>query len=231
VSDRLDPADLFAVTITRAAHDAARAYGYAPPSDRFVAEMIGRIPEMTRQMLGRGFAEGLVAPGPGGHTFAIASLSAAKGPYKWFSANRGPGVPSPNWEYFFQVAEFVRLSSQIDQRYSVGFEDGLMDVSVREGDDLLWYVEVKAKPAMLPPLLKALEEHGARVDLRRADRGNDPLRKAKYLVRHQPRWLSLVGGEERWHFAAQYPAIGSFTLVRRDDPLEELSHAKVLEGP
>jgi hypothetical protein len=218
----MDYADLFTAALTRAAHEAARDYGYEPPTDRFVAEMVGRIPPGTRMEIGRGMAIGLVGRGLAGHTFTIAGLAATKGPYKWFSANRGPGVPSPNWEYFFHVAEFVRLASRLSAPYRVGFEDGLMDVSVRESDALLWYVEVKAKPMMLKPLLAALSSHGQGVDALAPDRGNDALRKAKYLVRHQPPLLSLVGGEDRLHFAVEYGSTTSFLLTPREDPLEQL---------
>jgi hypothetical protein len=155
--------------------------------------------------------------------FTIAGLVAAKGPYSWFSANRGRGVPSPNWEYFFQVAEFVRLARRLPARYTIGFEDGLMDVSVRADASLVWYVEVKRRPATLKPLLAGRQRYGAKVDLEAPDRGKDALRKAKYLVRHQPPLLSLVGGEDRLHFRVEYPSGDSFRLVDVDDPLRMLA--------
>jgi hypothetical protein len=83
-------------------------------------------------------------------------------------------------------------------------------------------VEVKAWASKLASLLSAIEGHGQRVDLFAPDRGLDALRKAKYLVRHRPPSLRLVGGEERWHFAVAYPSVESFVLTRRNDPLEDL---------
>lgn len=141
--------------------------------------------------------------------------------------DRGCRVPTGSTSS--KVAEFLRLRTRLEQPFRVGFEDGLMDVSVREEDDLLWYVEVKAKPSMLAPLLRDLEVYSSGVDIQAPDRGNDPLRKSKYLVRHRPPLISLVGGEERWHFAVQYPATASFALIRRDDPLDELSAAEALD--
>lgn len=219
----MNPADLFTVGIVRAANEAAAVYGYEGPTDTFLAEMLARIPPDTRTEIGLGMAKGIVGTGRPGHSFTIAGLAANKGPYRWFSANRGPGVPSPNWEYFFQVAEFVRLVRHLPPKYTVGFEDGLMDVSVRDAARLIWYVEVKAKATMLGKLLALLRDHGAKVDLTGPDRGKDALRKAKYLVRHRPPLFSLVGGEERLHFRVEYPTDDGFRLVELGDPLSELA--------
>jgi len=209
------PTDLFAVMVTRAAHDAARTFGYPPPPDAAVATVLARIPASVREELGRGLRESILIPGPEEYLFSIAGLAHGKGPYRWFSKNRAPALPSANWEYFFHVAEFVRLTRLLGDRYQVRFEDDLMDVSVREADQLLWYVEVKAAATQLPTLLAALRRLGVGVEVDAPDRGNDPLRKAKYIVRHRPRYLSLVGGEERLHFDVAYSGVTSFALLTR----------------
>ena len=201
--------------LARAAFDAARSFGYPPPGDAAVAAVLGRIPVPVREEVGRGLSDSIVIPGPQEHLFTIAGLAHGKGPYRWFSQNRAPSVPSANWEYFFQVAEFVRLSRLLGDHYVMGFEDGLMDVSVREGDALVWYVEVKAAAQQLPRLRAELERHGAMVDTDAPDRDRDALRKAKYLVRHRPRYLSLVGGEARQHYDVTYAEPSSFSLTAR----------------
>ncbi len=192
--------DLFAAMFVRAAHDAARHHGYGSPGDEVIAEFLARIPDATQSEIGRGVAEGMVRQSSRGHQFRLTRLGEQKGPYSWFSANRAAGLPDPNWEYFFQVAEYLRLARVLPSAYLVGFEDVLMDISVRDDRSLLWYVEVKAKPTMIEPLLRSLHDHGQRVYLEAPDRGLDALRKAKYLVRYQPRYLSIVGGETRRHF-------------------------------
>jgi hypothetical protein len=218
-----DPTDVFAVYFARAADDAARTFGYAPVSDHLVAAWLGRIGIATRALVGTGFADGLVLPSEGGRGwFLVRDLASGKGPYAWFSRNRGSGVPSPNWEYFYQVAEYVRLASALAGRYEVGFEDELMDVSVRRDGELVAYVEVKETKAGTARLLSRLRSLGMTVPIDQPDRGDDPLRKAKYLVKHRPPNLSLVGGETRWHYAVTYPRPRSFSLLEVDEGPELL---------
>lgn len=214
---------MFHVQFVRSAHAAALAFGYEQPDAQVVAQWLARIPPGTAQWLGFGLRAGIVTPGHSEASFRLSHAASNKGPYAWFSRNRGPGTPSPNWEYFFQVAEYVRIRSALPPELEVGFEDGLMDVSVRLAGTLVWYVEVKAHPSQVRPLLGALEALGPHVDLAQPDRGNDPLRKAKYLVMHRPPSLSLVGGEERRHFDVTYPEPTSFVLTEKDAGPEHLA--------
>jgi hypothetical protein len=205
-------ADFFAVALTRAAGAAAMSFGYDEPPLADVAAWLSRLPLGTRDRIGHGIRAGLIEDIPGTGMFTLSSLGASKGPYAWFSRNRLPRRPSPNWEYFYQVAEFVRIRESVDPSLAVGFEDGLMDVSVRNGTELLWYVEVKAAERQIEPLLTALKRYGATVPVTEPDRGNDPLRKAKYLVRHRPPYLSVVGGERRRHFQVRYEEPATFEI-------------------
>lgn len=191
-----DP-DLFAVAFSRAADQAAMAFGYRRLDAAEIATWMTRLPEATRSWIGRGFRERIVVQGAEDSTFTLTG-AVGKGPYAWFSRDRRPGTPSPNWEYFFQVAEFVRTRLALDGSYDVGFEDGLMDVSVRREGRLLWYTEVKTSRSQIQVLLAKLALLGdVGVPDAQPDRGNDALRKAKYLVRHRPPHLTLVGGEVR----------------------------------
>jgi hypothetical protein len=207
-------ADLFAVAFVRAVDSAATSFGYRVPQAQQVADWLAALPDPTRELIGRGIESGIVLVD--GWTFNLTGLPAGKGPYALFSRNRGPGIPSPNWEYFFQIAEFVRVREALADSLTVGFEDGLMDVSVRRDGHLLWYVEVKPRASQIAPLLLAMNSYALAVPLEQADRGNDPLRKAKYLVRHRPPSVSIVGGEERRHFDVRYGA-DNFSLVERGD--------------
>jgi hypothetical protein len=117
-----------------------------------------------------------------------------------------------NWEYFVQVAEYLRVREATARHgFTVWFEDALMDVTVRRVSELLWAIEVKEKARQLPVLLEQLREHAVGVDLDAADRGNDPLRKAKYLVKHRPPYFSLVAIGERRDFSVTYTE-GGFHL-------------------
>ncbi|MBI4390341.1 MAG: hypothetical protein HY575_00495 [candidate division NC10 bacterium] len=100
------------------------------------------------------------------------------------------------------------------------FEDGLMDLAVRRGAQLLWGIEVKEQPAQLDRLLAELGSHGSGVDLKAPDRGNDPLRKAKYLVRHRPEFFSGVAIGVQRDFRALYPGPKAFNLVEAGPPLD-----------
>jgi hypothetical protein len=216
----MDPAKhTFAAMFAGAARDKARGHGYPLPEDNLILEWIERIPLGVRVEIGRGLQVGLVLPVAGGHEFRLAGLAETKGPYKWFSANRAGGGPGPNWEYFYHVAEFLRLRRLLAAPYEVRFEDGLMDISVRQGDRLLWYVEVKAKAAGIEPLLRGVRGYSTGLPLVVSDRGNDSLRKAKYLVRHQPLFLTIIGGEERRHFNVRV-GNGTFELLERESSPE-----------
>jgi hypothetical protein len=114
------------------------------------------------------------------------------------------------------------VKPDVSGRYELGFEDDLMDVSVRSNGQLVWYIEVKETPAQTAHLLRKLETLSGDVDLARPDRTDDFLRKAKYLVRHRPPNLSLVGGETRWHFLVTYPTEVSFNLVEQEAGPEAL---------
>src|SRR5438094_6771592 len=55
-----------------------------------------------------------------------------------------------------------------------------MDLAVYDSQRLLVCVEVKERTAQLQDLVKRLRTHKAAVNLSEPDRGDDPLRKAKY---------------------------------------------------
>ena len=128
-----------------------------------------------------------------GHRFTLEGLDAHKGPYAFFSRSSS-SEPAPNWEYFVQVAEYLRLHAAVKWRgLRVTFEDDLMDLAVYSDDGLQWCVEVKEQAArQLAPLVAGIRQHGQRVDFEVPDRGNDPLRKAKYLVCRRPPYFSAV---------------------------------------
>lgn len=83
-----------------------------------------------------------------------------------------------------------------------------MDITVRDGPTLLWAIEVKERASQLPSLSDELHEHGRRVELDAPDRGNDALRKAKYLVTHQPSYFSLVAIGAGYDFSVAYTESG-----------------------
>ena len=201
---------------------AAGEFGYPVPSPDWAAATVDRLgPDLMAAILA-GVAEAdveLVGP-----RFRLPGLCAGKGPYAWFSRS-SHGVPAPNWEYFVQVATWLHVRRCVPSPVVVGFEDDLMDVSVRSDGAVVWCVEVKERAAQLQPLLRRLIEHGRHVDLDSPDRSNDALRKAKYLVRHRPQWFSLVAGDGSSDHRVEPVGEHGFVLqpVTRDDVLRSLA--------
>jgi hypothetical protein len=161
-----------------------------------------------------------------GHYFDIKGQREGKGPYKWFSRRSTAGNPACNWEYFVQVAYFARLQVPCERaRLTLALEDGLMDISVRRGQDLIWCIEVKEKKAQLDQLLKGIKRHGAEgVTTQGPDRGKDPLRKAKYLMRHRPLSFSGVAIGAEYHYRVAYESERTFSLVEAKPPVEPATH-------
>lgn len=200
--------------------EAARSFGYPLPGPAWSETLLHRLPAGLLATIESGVADGLVDVQ--GHQFSLPVIGPGKGPYSWFSRS-SKTEPAPNWEYFVQVAIWLDLVRSLPD-CRVGFEDELMDVSVRAADGtVLWCVEVKERAEQLPPLLTALRQHGTSVDLDAADGGDDPLRKAKYLVRQRPRWFSAVALGARYDFSVVSQGQDSFRLEPDVVPLALLA--------
>jgi len=207
---------LFEAQLTEWARLACEEWGFACPSSEFFENMISRLPEGLRATIGLGLEQGLVIPQ--GYTFLLKGLAPGKGPYRWFSRFASEKRPNPNWEYYVQVAEYVRLSTALAGRgYELTFEDHLMDIGVYRGGQLVVYCEVKEKSSQATRLMGRMRSYGPGVDLSKPDRGNDPLRKAKYLVTKRPKYFYVVAIGARFEFSVVYPGGHSFEL--REDLL------------
>lgn len=207
-------ADLFAQAIREAVASASADWGYSPAPDAYFLAFEQRVPADLQARVGAGIREGLITLDR--YYFRAAGLPATKGPYKLVGKSQ-TGRPQPHWEYYVQLAEYVRLVRLFGSAgLTIGLEDGLMDVTVRRGGELLWAVEVKEKAAKLDELQSAFERYGHEVPLSAPDRNNDGLRKSKYLVLNRPPFLSLLALDARYDYAVRYSAETSFVLV----PLE-----------
>ncbi len=73
-------------------------------------------------------------------------MGRSKGPYNWFSRDNTNQKLNPNWEYFIQVAEYVRLSQAFkNEDYALTFEDSLMDIGVYRNNKLVGLLRNKRK--------------------------------------------------------------------------------------
>ena len=112
----------------------------------------------------------------------------------------------------------------------LNFEDKGMDLTVGQGPELMWYVEVKEKPKGAngaEALLTSLKDHGRRgvdlsiVDKRvRGQKRDTSIPKAQYLVRHQPKYFSLVAMGYELHFRVALGKGNTFSLVETNPPFE-----------
>jgi hypothetical protein len=181
---------------------ACEEWSYPPVDGGWREEVERRLPPGLRVLVADGVERGVIEVV--GHRFRPVDLPEKKGPYAFLSRS-ATTRPAVNWEYFVQLAEYLRVRDAVDRHgLTVAFEDALMDVTVRHGSELLWAIEVKERARQLPMLLDSLREHGHGVDLDTPDRGNDPLRKAKYLVTHRAPYFSLVAIGERRDFSVTY---------------------------
>jgi hypothetical protein len=89
-----------------------------------------------------------------------------------------------------------------------------MDLGVYDGERLLVCVEVKERATQLQDLIAKLRTYESAVNLLEPDRGNDPLRKAKYLIRRRPPYLCGVAIGIRLEYSVRYPEGKAFELAR-----------------
>jgi hypothetical protein len=181
------------------------------PGNEYFEEFSRRIPEGIQDWLGKGLSEEIILEE--GFHFRLKGLASHKGPYTWFE-RRKDSPPSPTWEYYVQVAEYVKLFRLCSrQGLTLGFEDGLMDITVYRDGSLLVCVEVKEKAAKLDELLEGLHQYEDGIDRSVDDRGNDPLRKAKYITMYKPPFVSFVAVGVKKDFRVRYSDGKEFQLT------------------
>ena len=201
------------------ARAACDSWSYSEPRDDFFDRVQDRLTDSIAEWIGYGIQAGLLIED--GVHFNLCENAPEKGPYKWFSKRADAREPQCNWEYYVQVAHFVRLWSACKRTGSrLTFEDELMDLSVRRSGQLLWCIEVKEQKYQGEKLVANLISLGATgIDVSAPDRGNDPLRKAKYLVKHTPEFFSVVAIDWSRDFQVTYPLARRFGLSETQAPI------------
>jgi hypothetical protein len=136
----------------------------------------------------------------------------------------GDGKIAPCWELYVQLADYSRLRAAADARgLTVRLEDRQMDITVWAGCEFVLYVENKETKAQATSLLARMREYGVSgFDLDAPDKGNDPLRKAKYLFCYEqrPRYFALSAVNYVQLFLIEYQEDGHrFRLVDVDGDL------------
>lgn len=175
-------------------------WNFDTPVEPVIEGLRERLPQGLKGLIALGIDKGIVVPK--GRTFTLEGLAPGKGPYNWFSRDNANRRPNPNWEYFVQVGEYVRLALLTrDLDFHLAFEDDLMDIGVYRDSRLVLCCEVKETPLQASRLVSAVKSYEDGVDWTAPDRGNDPLRKAKYILKRQPSYFSVVAIGVRHEFS------------------------------
>ena len=134
----------FDLAFRRWVNSACEDWGYRKQGEDYYSTAYSTLPEKIRALLGKGLKDGIVIPQ--GRRFTLKGLSSEKGPYNWFSRYSKCARPALNWEYFIQVAEYVRLYPIVeDKGFKLNFEDKLMDITIYRSEELLVCCEAKVK--------------------------------------------------------------------------------------
>jgi hypothetical protein len=151
----------------------------------------------------RGIDNGLIDVS--GHNFQVCSRTV---PYNFFGFNR---------EYIVQIAAYVLLITDYEYpKNSCDVEYHLMDVVVFRDKQAYIYCEAKNTKKDADSLLKEMTKYSENVPMDAEDRGNDPLRKAKYLIKDKPKYFWLISAESRQAFSVEHGKY-SFKLIPADD--------------
>lgn len=195
-----------------------KEWGYPSPNDQFYKECFSRLPEGLRQTISYGFSKKFILDAGLSKTKSAAfrpnNIPETKGPYSWFSKDNASKRPCPNWEYFIQIAEFIRLHEALRSKgYELRFEDSDMDIGIYQHGTLKVCCEIKEKSSKAQELIRGIKQFENADKLPAKDRGNDSLRKAKYISKLRPEYFYLVAIGRRFEFRVEYPEKMQFMLV------------------
>lgn len=194
------------------AYAACADWGYPPPTVEWFEGVHARLPVGLRTELGRGISAGAFED-VDGHSFVVTGDE--QRPQPWFRRSDDHQCPDPLWARFVQVAEYTRIRLLVaDTDLTVGFDDAEMDVSVRRGSDLLWFVVARETFAAVYEASRHLDRFGvAGIDYSAPDEADDALRKAKLIVSLRPLYLSMVGIGGRLDFSVAVHDAHHFDLI------------------
>jgi hypothetical protein len=199
-------------------------WGYSFPGEKYYLDVYARLPEGLRRAIFYGLQKGIILDAgsskTGSAAFRPSVTSEEKGPYSWFERDITKKRPRPTWEYYVQVAEFIRLYESLKEKgYGIKFEDELMDIGVYEREILQACCEVKEKSSKAEELIRGIRKFQRSATLPEEDRGNDPLRKAKYISRLKPLYFYVVAIGRRYEYRVEYPEKMQFKLVEDFIPI------------
>lgn len=184
-----------------------------------------RLPTDTLRLIGSSFINGWLETENSHRAYFVReSDRKGSGSGQTMLSHWGDGKVAPCWETYVQLADYAGLRTVAEPRgLTVRLEDRLMDVTVWAGETLLLYVENKVTAAQATRLLERMRYYGETgFTLDDVDKGNDSLRKAKYLVRDsiRPQYFALSAVGYRQLFQVEYLDVDNkFRLIDYPGPV------------
>jgi hypothetical protein len=198
---------------------------------KFEAEkVVGKdlIPEVVKKKVARLWARGIcylddVEPA----SFRLTD-SKRGGPYNFFSYYPSNKTIYLNREYLVQLAAFLDLIDDygylpqwmtFEHNESTPVATVSIDIGIKLPDGQKIFVEVKERKDQRDALISAVKSLGAKgVDLSIKDRGNDALRKAKYILSGRPNFFAGYCPENFDAYLVTNQAGNRFALKPTDFP-------------
>lgn len=177
--------------------------------EKIVANDSGRrnFPDKELELIKQGVEKGIIIIE--GNKFILSPSPERR--YDAFSLNR---------EYFIQFATFIELIEKYGYAIkNCRFEYHMMDICVFLNEKPYIYIETKVSDYETKELINKIKEMYSK-DLPKyqnlPDRGNDPLRKAKYIFSDKPGFLKIINPKNSYAFSIEYSKEG-FKLKEIDD--------------
>jgi hypothetical protein len=195
--------------------------GYTTDPGALLSALEARIDETHLTRIGSAYLNGWLQTeaDPGREYFVREADRPGRRGGQFTITHQGARQVAPCWELFVQLADYAWLRTVAERhRQKVRLEDRLMDLTVRAGSRLVLYVEHKTTRQIAEKLLVGMRLYGAKgFELDDPDRGDDALRKAKYLVRSEhPVYFGLSAVGYRQLFKVEYLEDNRFQLI--EDP-------------
>ena len=208
----------FDIFFRKIVQSTCKEWGYETPQDDYFENVYERLPLGLGTIIASGLSSGMLNDVGLSKTksaaFRPVGVSEKKGPYSWFSRDNQKKLPCPNWEYFVQVSEYIRLLEAFKTKsVDLKFEDDPMDIGIYRKNKLWVCCEIKEKSSQAQHLIREVKKYQDANELPVSDRGNDPLRKAKYIANLKPQFFYLVSIGRRFEFRIEYPENMQFRLI------------------
>jgi hypothetical protein len=199
-------------------------WGYEIPNDEYYKKIYERLPYGLQAILSFGLSADLIDDVGLSNTksagFRPYGVPKSKGPYSWFEHDNANKQPRPCWEYYVHISEYIRLYESFKSKnIELKFEDNLMDIGLYKDGNLWVCCEIKEKSSQAKKLIREIKQYQIASELPDSDRGNDYLRKAKYIAKFKPEYFFVVSLGRRYEFRVEYPPNLNFQLVEDLVPL------------